>query len=436
MPLPVTLRALHHRNYRLFFGGQMVSLIGTWMQTVAQSWLVYRLTGSSVELGAVGFCSQIPVLLLATVGGTVADRYRKHPIIVATQTISMLLAFVLAALTFTGTVRIWHVFLMASLLGTVNAFDIPARQSFVVEMVGKTDLMNAIALNAAIMNVSRVLGPAIAGITVALIGESWCFLLNGVSFLAVIAGLLLMQLPPRSPGSAHTGPHPPLNEGFLFIRQHPAVLSTLALLGTLSFCGMPYSVLMPIFADGILHGGPRALGTLMGASGLGAVAGTLMLASRQRVHGLVRWMAWASTGAGLALIAFSSSRIYWLSFVLLIPVGGSMMVAMASTNTLVQSMVPDSLRGRVMAVHTMMFLGMAPFGQLLAGAVAGRFGGPLTIAAGGVLCVAAAAVFWMRIDPIHTEVDRLIAEQHPGEVSAEEAAPAARQTVPAEVSGD
>jgi len=430
MPLPATLRALHHRNYRLFFGGQMVSLIGTWMQTVAQSWLVYRLTGSSVELGAVGFCSQIPVLLLATVGGTVADRYRKHPIIVATQSISMLLAFVLAVLTFTGTVRIWHVFVMASLLGTVNAFDIPARQSFVVEMVGQTDLMNAIALNAAIMNVSRVLGPAIAGVTVALIGESWCFLLNGVSFLAVIAGLLWMQLPPAS-GPARTGPHPPLNEGFLFIRRHPAVLATLALLGTLSFCGMPYSVMMPIFADGILHGGPRTLGTLMGASGLGAVAGTLMLASRQRVHGLVRWMAWATAGAGVALVAFSASRIYWLSFVLLIPVGGSMMVAMASTNTLVQSMVPDNLRGRVMAVHTMMFLGMAPFGQLLAGAVASRFGAPLTIAAGGVLCLAAAAVFWMRLEVIHNEVDRLIAVQHPAEVQL-----AVEQTVPAEAGLD
>ena len=427
MPLPVTLRALHHRNYRLFFGGQMVSLIGTWMQTVAQSWLVYRLTGSSVELGAVGFCSQIPVLLLATVGGTVADRYRKHPIIVATQSISILLAFILAALTFTHTVQIWHVFVMASLLGTVNAFDIPARQSFVVEMVGKTDLMNAIALNAAIMNVSRVLGPAIAGITVALIGESWCFLLNGFSFLAVIAGLLWMRLPARASGPARIGPHPPINEGFLFIRRHPAVLSTLALLGTLSFCGMPYSVMMPLFADGILHGGPRALGTLMGASGLGAVAGTLMLASRQRVHGLVRWMAWAATGAGLALVAFSASRIYWLSFILLIPVGGSMMVAMASTNTLVQSMVPDALRGRVMAVHTMMFLGMAPFGQLLAGAVADRFGAPLTIAAGGVLCLVAAAVFWMRIEPIHNEVDRLIAIEHPGEVQ-----PAAEQPVAAE----
>jgi len=411
MPLPATLRALHHRNYRLFFSGQMVSLIGTWMQSVAQSWLVYRLTGSSVELGAVGFCSQIPVLLLATVGGAVADRYRKHPIIVATQTISMLLAFILATLTFTGTVRIWHVFVMASLLGTVNAFDIPARQSFVVEMVGKTDLMNAIALNAAIMNVSRVVGPAIAGLTVALIGESWCFLLNGVSFLAVIAGLLMMQLPPRAAGPARHGPRPPLNEGFLFIRRHPAVLATLALLGTLSFCGMPYSVMMPIFADGILHGGPRALGTLMGATGLGAVAGTLMLASRQRLHGLVRWMAWAATGAGLALAAFSASRIYWLSFVLLIPVGGSMMVAMASTNTLVQSMVPDSLRGRVMAVHTMMFLGMAPFGQLLAGAVASHIGAPLTIAAGGILCVAAASMFWMRIHTIHTEVDALIAAQ-------------------------
>jgi MFS family permease len=349
MQLPATLRALNHRNYRLFFCGQMVSLIGTWMQNVAQSWLVYRLSGSSVELGAVGFCSQIPVLLLATIGGAVADRYRKHPIIVATQTVSMLLAFGLAALTFTGTVRIWHVFVMASLLGTVNAFDIPARQSFAVEMVGRTDLMNAIALNAAIMNVSRVVGPAVAGLLVALIGESWCFFLNGVSFLAVIGGLLLMRMPAEPFVKHADGRRPPLDEGFQFIRRHPAVLATLLLLGTVSFCGMPYSVMMPIFADRILHGGPRTLGTLMGAAGLGAVAGTLMLASRERLHGLVRWMAWAALGCGVALAAFSFSRNYWLSFALLVPVGGSMMVAMASSNTLVQSMVPDRLRGRVMA---------------------------------------------------------------------------------------
>jgi MFS family permease len=414
MQLPATLRALNHRNYRLFFCGQMVSLIGTWMQNVAQSWLVYRLSGSSVELGAVGFCSQIPVLLFATIGGAVADRYRKHPIIVATQTVSMALAFGLAALTFTGTVRIWHVFVMASLLGTVNAFDIPARQSFAVEMVGRTDLMNAIALNAAIMNVSRVVGPAVAGLLVALIGESWCFMLNGVSFLAVIGGLLLMRLP-AEPFVKHVGRRPPLDEGFHFIRRHPAVLATLALLGTVSFCGMPYSVMMPIFADRILHGGPRTLGTLMGAAGLGAVAGTLMLASRERLHGLVRWMAWAAIGCGLALTAFSFSRNYWLSFALLVPVGGSMMVAMASSNTLVQSMVPDRLRGRVMAVHTMMFLGMAPFGQLLAGAVAVRLGAPFTVAAGGILCAAAALVFWTRLDKIHAGVEALIAAEHPGE---------------------
>jgi MFS family permease len=430
MPLPATLRALRYRNYRLYFSGQMISLVGTWMQTVALSWLVYRLTGSSVELGAVGFCSQIPILLLATVGGTVADRYRKHPIIVTTQTVSMLLAFILAALTFTHTVRIWHVFVMASLLGTVNAFDVPARQSFIVEMVGKTDLMNAIALNSAIMNVSRVLGPAIAGVTVALIGESWCFLLNGVSFLAVIAGLLMMHVP-RDLAPARKGPRPPLHEGFLFIRRHPAVLATLALLGTLSFCGMPYSAMMPIFADGILHGGPRALGTLMGASGLGAVVGTLMLASREELHGLVRWLAWAAAGTGLALAAFAASRIYWLSFVLLIPVGGSMMVAMAATNTLIQSMVPDALRGRVMAVHTMMFLGMSPLGQLLAGAVAGRVGAPLAIGAGGVLCVAAASLFALRLESIHAGVSRLIAVQHP-----EQAPALAQQPVPAEAGGD
>ncbi len=432
MQLPATLRALKHRNYRLFFCGQMVSLIGTWMQAVAQSWLVYRLTGSSVQLGAIGFCTQIPILLLATIGGAVADRYRKHPIIVATQTVSMLLAFGLAALTFTGTVRIWHVFVMASLLGIVNAFDIPARQAFAVEMVGRTDLMNAIALNAAIMNVSRVVGPAIAGLLVALIGESWCFLLNGVSFLAVIAGLVAMRLP-AEPFVKHSGPRPPIGEGFQFIRRHPAVVATLALLGTVSFCGMPYSVMMPIFADRILHGGARTLGTLMGASGLGAVVGTLMLASRERVHGLVRWMAWAAGGAGLSLAGFAFSRNYWLSFALLVPVGGSLMVTMACSNTLVQSMVPDRLRGRVMAVHTMMFLGTAPFGQLLAGAVADRFGAPITVCAGGILCIAATLAFCTRLDNIHNGVEALIAAEHPPTPAQ---IPPSVHTVPAEVGGD
>ena len=403
--LPAIFRALRHRNYRLFFGGQFVSLTGMWMQSVAQSWLVYRLTGSAVLLGFVSFSGQIPVFLLAPVGGAVADRRDRHRIIIITQTTAMLLASTLAALTLTGRVEVWHLFVLAALLGVTNAFDIPARQSFVVEMVGREDLVNAIALNSSMFNGARVVGPAVAGLLVAAIGEGWCFFANAVSYVAVIAGLLSMNMERRRRPPARGSALSSIAEGFRFVARTGPVRALLLLLGLVSLTGMPYAVLMPIFADQILHGGPSGLGLLMGASGVGALAGALSLAARRGLRGLGRWVAFASAGFGVSIMLFSVSRSFWLSAALLVPAGFSLMLQMASSNTLVQSMVPDALRGRVMAVYSMMFMGMAPIGALLAGAVAQRIGAPATVALGGAACVVGAVVFGLRL-PAHRDAAR------------------------------
>jgi MFS family permease len=408
LKLALILRAFRHRNYRLFFGGQFISLTGTWMQTVAQAWLVYRLTGSAVLLGFVAFSGQFPVFLFASIGGAFADRHRRHRILVITQTASMLLALYLAALTLTHQVQVWHVFVLAALLGLVNAFDIPTRQAFVVDMVGRGDLINAIALNSSMFNGARIVGPAVAGMLVATVGEGWCFFANGISYIAVIAGLLLMKLkkPERVllPGSALTS----IIEGLGYVGRTEPVRALLLLLGLVSLLGMPYVVLMPIFADQVLHGGAQGLGVLMGASGIGALIGALSLAARQGVRGLGRVIAFSAGGFGASLILFSLSRSFWLSAGLLLPVGFFMMVQMAASNTLVQAMVPDRLRGRVMAVHSMMFMGMAPFGALLAGTLAHRLGAPISVALGGAVCIIGAVLFWSRWPVFRREARQMI----------------------------
>jgi MFS family permease len=406
--VPRVTRALRHRNYRLFFSGQLVSLIGTWMQQVAEAWLVYRLTGSAALLGVAGFASQIPVFLLATIGGTVADRSNRHRILVITQISSMVLPLILAALVFTGHVRVWHVFALAAALGVVNAFDVPARQSFVVEMVGKEDLVNAIALNSSIVNGARTVGPAVAGVLLAAVGEGWCFLLNGISYIAVITGLLLMELPAREKPV-----HPPASfahtvEGFRFIRRTTPIRDLLLLVGLVSFAGMSYSVLMPIFADSILRGGPKGLGLLMASAGLGSLCGALTIASRSSVRGLGRVVAVSALVFGVSLAMFAMSRVFWLSAVLLLAVGMSMITQAASTNTLIQSMVPDALRGRVMAVYAMMFMGMSPIGALVQGALAERIGAPYTLVIGGCLCVAGAIVFNVRLPGLRVVARQLL----------------------------
>ena len=380
------------------------------MQSVAQSWLVYRLTGSSLLLGSVGFASQIPVFLVAPLGGIVADRQNRQRVVICTQAASMLLACVLAALTLTGMVQVWHIFVLASLLGVVNAFDIPGRQSFLVDMVGKEDLMNAIALNSSLFNGARIIGPAIAGILVARIGEGWCFFANAISYIAVITGLLMMRVQSR----AHRPSGSPLAhiiEGFRFVRQTGPIRAILFLLGLVSLVAMPYTVLMPVFADKILHGGARGLGILMGATGVGALLGALTLATRTDVRGLGRWVALSCGGFGLSLLLFSLSRHFWLSVALLLPVGFSMMLQMSSSNTLIQAMVPDHLRGRVMAVYSMMFMGMAPFGALLGGALADRLGAPLTVSIGAVACLGGAALFGLHLPKIRVEARHLIVAQ-------------------------
>jgi MFS family permease len=406
-----TVRALRHRNFQLFFAGQMVSLIGTWMQTVAQSWLVYRITGSTLLLGTVGFASQIPVFLIAPIGGTVADRSNRHRVVIATQAASMVLAFLLAVLTLTHRIQVWQIMLLAAGLGIVNAFDIPARQAFLMDMVGREDLMNAIALNSSMFNGARIIGPAVAGILVAWVGEGWCFFANSVSYIAVIAGLLMMKLPPPVDLANAGSPVEHILEGFRFVARAAPLRSLLLLLGLVSLVGTPYSVLMPVFANQILHGGAKELGWLMGATGVGALLGALSLATRAGLKGLGKVIALCAGGFGVSLILFAASNIFWLSLILLLPVGFTMMVQMASTNTLLQSMVPAEMRGRVVALYTMMFMGVAPFGAFFAGAIAHRIGAPWTVAIGGVACIAGAIVFAIVLPTFRTEAHELIMAQ-------------------------
>lgn len=380
------------------------------MQQVAEAWLVYRLTGSAALLGLAGFASQIPVLFLATLGGTAADRFNRRHILIATQTSAMILPLILATLVFTGRVQVWHVFTLASLLGVINAFDMPARQAFVVEMVGKDDLVNAIALNSSIMNGARAVGPAIAGILLAAVGEGWCFLLNGLSYIAVITGLLLMQLPPRRKLDL-ADPLSGVIEGFKYVRRTMPVRDLLLLVGLTSFAGMSYAVLMPIFADSILHGGARGLGLLMASAGVGSLCGALILASRSTVRGLGRLVGASSLTFGASLTLFSTSRVFWLSAALLFFVGLSMITHAASTNTLIQSMAPDNMRGRVMAVYAMMFVGMSPIGALVGGWVAERIGAPHTVMIGGCICMAGALVFNIRLPKLRTMARALIDAQ-------------------------
>jgi MFS family permease len=417
---PESLRALRHRNYQLFFAGQLISLIGTWMDQVAEAWLVYRLTGSALLLGTVAFASQIPVFLLAPIGGALADRVDRRKILIATQSAMMLLTFVLAWLTLSHRIQIWQIITLAALTGVVNAVDLPARQSFVVDMVSRADLVNAIALNSSMFNGARVVGPALAGIVVAAIGEGWCFFANGVSFLAVIAGLALMKMDrPRMAieGSALEN----IIEGFRFVAQSGPVRALMLLLGLVSFTAMPYAVLMPLFADKILHGGAQALGLLMGCSGIGALGGAITLALRKTVYGLGNWVATSCAGFGLSLLLFSFSRSLWLSAVLLVPAGFCAMIQMASSNTLIQSMVPDRLRGRVMSVYAMTFMGMAPMGALLAGSLAHKLGAPMTVGIGGVVAIVGAGVFWSKLPALRPAARKMIvAQQMAGGAPAEE----------------
>lgn len=412
MTVPSALRALRSRNYRLFASGQLLSLIGTWMQTVAESWLIYRFTDSAILLGLATFANRIPVFVLAPLGGVVADRMDRQKILIATQASMMVLALMLAALTLSGTVRVWQVFTLATLLGVVNAFDIPARQSFVVSLVPRDSLTNAIALNSSMFNGARLVGPAVAGAVVAALGEGWCFLINGVSYVAVITSLLLIRAPrARDRAGAVVSAWESVVEGFGFAWKTTPVRALLMLLGLISLMGMPYAVLMPIFAERILGGGASAYGLLMSSAGFGALAGAGSLTIKRGVSGLGRWIAVSACGFGICLVLFSLSRSLWLSAALLVPAGFFMMIEMASSNTLIQAMVPDRLRGRVMSVYSMMFMGMAPLGALIAGVLAEPIGAPATVAIGGVVCIGGGLLFGRHLPRLRGHARELLAAQ-------------------------
>jgi len=406
-------RALQHRNFQLFFVGQLVSLIGTWMQSAAQLWLVYRLTKSAALLGVFGFANQIPILLLASVGGYVGDRYNRHRGVIWTQTAAMILAFLLAALTLTNVIQVWEIILIAFLVGIVNAFDVPIRQAFLVQMVGKEDLPNAIALNSSIFNGARVVGPAIAGLAIPWLGEGRCFFLNGVSFLAVIAALLAMRIERAEPAAQDGSALKQLAEGFRFAMSDRPIRSALLLLSLLSLLGLQYSVFLPIFANDILRGGARAMGFLMSSAGVGALLGALHFAARTSYKGLARWIAGTSAVCSVGLILFSQSRLFWLSVIVLFFVGFCATVQMAATNTIVQRRVPDELRGRVMAVYATMFMGVQPLGALLAGGVAKHAGAPLTLTLFGAAVLCGAVIFFFRV-VLPREAQRAAAEAQAG----------------------
>jgi len=396
--LKITFRALRHRNYRLFFSGQTVSLIGTWMQQVAIGWLVYRLTNSALLLGIVGFASQIPIFLLSPIAGVIADRWNRHHLLITTQVLAMVQAFLLSAAVLTKNVTVWHIILLGVFLGMINAFDAPIRQSFVVDLVAnKEDLGNAIALNSLMVNGTRMIGPALAGVLIAAVGEGFCFLLNGLSYFFVIGALLAMKVNITKKEKPATQVLQRLKEGFVYAFGFVPIRYILLLLAFSSLLGFPYIVLMPVFAKDLLHGGPNTLGFLMSSSGIGALIGALYLASRKTVYGLGRLIAKAVTVLGLALIAFSFSRILLLSSAMLLLVGFGMMTQIAASNTILQTIVPDDKRGRLMSFYAVAFMGMTPFGSLLIGSVAHRIGAPYAVMIGGLCCLCMAFLFHRKL---------------------------------------
>jgi MFS family permease len=393
-----TLRALRHRNYRLFFFGQGISLIGTWMQSIALSWLVYRLTRDPLALGLVTFVSQLPMLLLAPMAGVLADRLNLHRVLVATQTLALLQALTLAALTLTGVVAVWHVFVLSLCIGLVNAMDMPARQAFVVQMItDRGDLPNAIALNSSLVNGARLLGPSIAGVIIAGWGEGICFLLNGISYVAVISALLLMRITPRPAQTKHDPVFAGLVAGLRYAFGFAPIRAVLLLLALVSLVGMPYSLLMPVIANQVLHGDSRTFGFMMAATGVGAMAGVLLLAARTSALGLGRTIARSALLFGAGLIAFALSRSLWLSLALLVLTGFGLMQQLTSCNTVLQTIVDEDKRGRVMSLYATAFLGMVPFGSLMAGALAKWIGAPETLLFGGAAVLVGGVVFATRL---------------------------------------
>jgi MFS family permease len=394
-------RALRHRNFRLYFSGQTISLIGTWMTRLATSWLVYRLTGSALLLGVVGFAGQIPTFLFAPFAGVWVDRLDRRRVLVVTQVLAMVQSLALAVLTLARHITIQEIIWLSAFQGLINAFDMPARQAFLVQMVeDKQDLGNAIALNSSMVNLARLVGPSLAGAVIALSGEGYCFLIDGISYIAVIASLLMMRLPAGAAKRTADSMLTQLREGWAYVSGFAPVRTILLLFALVSLMGWPFTVLMPIFAGTVLKGGPHTLGFLMGAVGVGALVSAISLALRKTVLGLGKMIP-VSTGAfGIGLVLFGTSRVLWVSLLLMLVCGFGMMQQMAASNTIIQTIVEDDKRGRVMSFYTAAFVGMAPFGSLLAGGLAHALGAPLTVMLNGVCCIAGAIWFASRLGAI------------------------------------
>ena len=405
------LRAMRYRNYRLFFSGQLASLVGTWLTNLATSWLVYRLAKvadpghAALILGVVGFAGQVPIFLLSPLAGVWIDRWNRHRVLVATQSLSMLQSFALAALALSGTIQIWHVLVLNALQGLVNAFDVPARQAFVVELVeNREDLSGAIALNASMFHSARLIGPAVAGWLISISSEGVCFLIDGISYLAVLLALLAMRLSPGPGGVVHGSARHAFAEGLQYSFGFKPIRSLLLLAAITSLLGMSQSVLMPLFADQVLGGNERTLGILLAASGFGALVGSLYLASRRTVLGLGRVIAYANAAMGLGMVAFSFSHWLPLSLAILPVVGGALVVEMASANTVLQTLVDDDKRARVMGLFAVAVMGMAPFGSLLAGTVANFIGAPWTMAVAGMISVGTAVTFFLHLPSLRPHI--------------------------------
>ncbi len=398
-------RALRHRNFRLFFGGQTISLIGTWMTRVATSWLVYRLTKSSLLLGTVGFAGQIPTFLLAPLAGVIVDRIDRRKVLVWTQTLAMAQSLMLAWLTLSHRINIAEVLVLSATQGIINAFDMPARQSFMIRMVeDRADLSNAIAINSSMVNTARLVGPSLAGLLIAATNEGWCFLVDGVSYIAVIASLLMMRIHHEQLEHAGTTMVEQLRQGWDYVVSSLPIRSILLLFALISLMGWPFMVLMPIFAAQVLHGGPHTLGFLMGAVGVGSLVSALSLVVRRSVRGLLKVIPIGAAIFGAGLVAFGLSRTLWFSIPMMFVTGFGMMQGVTSSNTILQTLVDEKMRGRVMSYYTMAFVGMAPFGSLMAGALAHAIGAPRTVIISGVACILGSVWFWSRMTAIRDDM--------------------------------
>ncbi|MCP5532668.1 MAG: MFS transporter [Akkermansiaceae bacterium] len=395
-----TFSAFRHRNYRIFFSGQVVSLVGTWLQTTAEGWLVYQLSGSSVALGFIRFAHMLPFALIALAGGIVADRHSKRAILLSTQCASMLLALVLAALVHFGWIEVWHVAAIGFLLGVVNAFDVPARQSFVVELVGREDLINGIALNSSMFNLARVVGPAVAGVLIGVVGMAGCFLLNGISYIAVIIGYGLLRLPKHEARRDHPPFGEAVREAFRYIAGNGPLRAIMILVSTFSLFGVSFAVLMPVFAKDILHGDAKAFGILMSFNGGGALVGGVTLASVGKRFERRSILYTGLFGCCVFLSAFALSRIFWLSCALLLCAGFFMILFLATANTATQLRSPDELRGRIMGFYSLCFLGLGSVGSLLTGALARLLGAPGAVLLGSAVCFSIGLLVRKRIIPI------------------------------------